>query len=87
MKKFKALGRDPHTIEEMIDFNIKLVWLNGEVIPEDIQQKMNEEEYKEYDLSYIRSNYKVLLPEDNTDIEQVFEDIFNPEDDKFNGDF
>ena len=75
MKKFKALNRDPKTIEEMIVFNSKLVWLNGRVIPKEIQEKMNQEVYNLYDLEYIRNNHKVLLPPQDNDIEALFEDL------------
>lgn len=66
-------------IKEMIDYNISLVWLNESVIPEDIKSKMSESEYHKYDLSYIRSNYKMLMPADPGEktVDELFNDIFS----------
>lgn len=61
-------------IIEMIDYNIKLVWLHENVIPETIVMYMNQLEYKNIDLSTIRSNYKVLC-KGNNDIEDIFEGL------------
>ena len=68
-KPYKPIISD---IEEMIKYNIKLVWLDEHVIPETLVAVMNQQEYKEYDLSYIKSNYKVLIGEDNS-IKDLFE--------------
>ena len=56
----------------MIRYNIKLVWLNENVIPETLLITMNQQEYKQYDISYIKSNYKMLIGEDNS-IKDLFE--------------
>ena len=61
-------------IEEMIEYNRKLVWLNEEVIPDTAIQAMNQQEYKEFDVPYIRNNYKALL-KSNDDIQSLFEGI------------
>ena len=61
-------------IEEMINYNIKLVWLHESVIPDTIIQFMNQQEYKICDIKYIKSNYKVMLNEDS-DIQNLFESI------------
>lgn len=64
------------TLREMIEYNKKLVWLNEAVIPESLIAKMNEIEYKQYDLSYIRNNYKAMISsEESTDIENLFDEI------------
>lgn len=70
----KYISYDPNVseIEEMIRYNIKLVWLNEYSIPDTIIQLMNQQEYKTFDISYIRSNYKIL-----TGREQSIEDLFN----------
>lgn len=72
--KYKGQPVDNEAILEMFDYNTKLVWLNEQVIPETIIHSMNEYDYKEYDLSYIRNNFKVLLKRDNI-IENIFEGI------------
>jgi TusA-related sulfurtransferase len=58
----------------MIDYNTKLVWLNEKSIPDTIIQFMNQQEYKLIDISYLRSNYKVLVKENNM-IQNLFEGI------------
>ena len=60
----------------MIDYNIKLVWLHEQVIPEPVIQGMNNIEYQKCDIQYIRSNYKVLCGErEEKDIMSIFEGI------------
>lgn len=71
-KKYKSFHPNQTEIEEMIRYNIKLVYLNESVIPETLLITMNQQDYKEYDLSYIKSNYKMLVGEDN-DIKNLFE--------------
>ena len=71
-KKYKQYKPNISDIEEMIDYNIKLVWLHESVIPETITMFMNQQEYKQYDINYIKSNFKVLLDE-NDFIKNLFE--------------
>lgn len=71
-KKYKAYNPSQSDIEDMIKYNIKLVWLHESVIPEPLLISMNQQEYKEYDLNYIKSNYKTLIGEDNS-IKNLFE--------------
>lgn len=72
--KESVLKCEKDDIEEMIRYNIKLVWLNENVIPDTIVQLMNQQEYIEYDISYLRSNYKILL-KDNDNIQYIFDSI------------
>lgn len=72
--KYMDYGIPSSDIKEMINYNTKLVWLDGCIIPDTIVQNMNQIEYKQFDLKYIRSNYKVLS-NDNKDIESIFEGI------------
>ena len=68
---------DTKQAREMFDYNRIMVWLNDNVIPPEIQNKMNEVEYKEYDLSYIKSNYRMLCkhqPEKQS-VESIFEGV------------
>lgn len=71
-KKFAEC--DAKDILEMIDYNIKLVWLNEAIIPETIIMYMNQLEYNNIDVNYIKSNYKTLCKKDTT-IEDIFESI------------
>jgi hypothetical protein len=61
-------------ILEMIDYNIRLVWLNEDVIPETIVMYMNKCDYGVADVQYIKTNYKVLCKKNDT-IEQLFDSI------------
>jgi hypothetical protein len=70
--KYKSFDPIISDIEEMIKYNIKLVWLHESVIPINLINVMNQQEYKQYDISYIRSNFKALI-EDNNDIKNLFE--------------
>ena len=75
MKKLQPYNIDIQDVIEMIEYNIKLVWLNEKVIPDTAVQAMNQIEYKPYDLSYIKNNYKILYEEDDNDIQKLFESI------------
>lgn len=73
-KKFKPYKPDIFELEEMFDYNTKLVWLNEKVIPDTIIQFMNQQEYKKFDVGYLRSNYKVLVKTDDM-IQNLFDSI------------
>lgn len=69
-------GSSKKDILEILDYNIKLVWLNEETIPQPVIQSMNEAEYKKVDASVLRSNYKMLAKtQSDTDIESIFDEI------------
>lgn len=72
LKKFSNCNADD--LDEMFDYNIKLVWLNESVIPDTIVMYMNQLEYNITDLSYIKSNFKTLCGR-NSVIEDIFESI------------
>lgn len=61
-------------ILEMMDYNIRLVWLNEDVIPDTVVMYMNQCEYSVADIPYIKTNYKVLCKR-NDKIEQLFDSI------------
>ena len=76
IKKFLPYNLDKVLVKEMIDYNIKLVWLHENIIPEPVIQGMNNMEYQKCDISYIRSNYKTLCGEkDESDIMSIFDSI------------
>lgn len=55
------------------EYNKKLVWLNSEVIPENLISKGDGEDYFIYEISNIRNNFKVLSGDkDNDEILKVF---------------
>ena len=75
-KKFSPYKFKKKDILEMLDYNIKLVWLSEETIPAPVIQSMNETEYKKVDVGMLRSNYKMLAKtHEDTDIESIFEEI------------
>jgi 5'-3' exonuclease len=69
IKKFN--GYNTKKIMEMLDYNLKLVWLNEKVIPETVITKMAESEYKRANVSEIKNNFRVLceVPEDISMVE------------------
>lgn len=69
-----VIGSTILDVAEMIDYNIKLVWLHESTIPDTIVQLMNQQEYKQFEVPYLRSNYKVLIGQDN-DIQTLFDSI------------
>ena len=76
IKKFLPYNLDKVLVKEMIDYNIKLVWLHENIIPEPVIQGMNNMAYQKCDISYIRSNYKTLCGEkDESDIMSIFDSI------------
>lgn len=76
LKKFSCYNLNKSLVREMIDYNIKLVWLHENIIPETIIQGMNNTEYKICDVAYIRSNYKVISGErEENNIMSIFESI------------
>lgn len=76
-KKILPYNISKDEVGEMIDYNIKLVWLNESVIPETAVLAMNNISYNgDYDVSFIRSNYKVLSGDkEKDDIMKLFESI------------
>ena len=74
MKKFSPYDIKLSDVFEMLVYNTKLVWLNESMIPDTVIQQMNNCEYKRYDISNIKHNYKLLLEEDDS-ILNIFEGI------------
>lgn len=74
-KKFKPYKPNIFDIERMFDYNVQLVWLHENVIPETISMYMNQQEYKQFDINYIKSNFKVLLNDNDDMIKDIFENL------------
>ena len=72
--KYAKYGLDLSFVKNMFDYNKILVWLDDAVIPKELQDAMNAVEYKKYELSNIKSNYKVLVKHEKQQIN--VEDIF-----------
>jgi len=75
LSKFAGYGITKDMVLEMINYNLKLVWLNEAVIPETIVSVMNNQEYKQIDVDYLRGSYTVLLDDKERHIQEIFEGI------------
>lgn len=73
--KYKDANPNKEEIIEMIKYNTKLVYLNESVIPETTIMVMNQQEYHTYDIPYIRSNFRILLDNNDDMIKNLFEGI------------
>lgn len=73
--KYKASGLSKEQILERIQYNIRMVWLNSKAMPKKILEAMGKVTYNNFDLSYIKTNYRCLVPEDTSEIERLFEGI------------
>lgn len=73
-KKFKPYGFNTEDIEEMLDYNTSLVWLNESTIPDTVTTAMVQFEYKDFDVASVRSNHK-LLTTANNDIADIYNQI------------
>lgn len=74
MKKFKPYNFNVNEVETMLKYNTKLVWLHEDVIPDTIIVTMNQQEYIQYDINEIRTNFKILIREDD-EIRELFDSI------------
>lgn len=72
--KFEQYGADPDLIKEMIDYNLKLVWLNESILPETVTKAMVSTEYKVFNTKDLHNNYKLLL-NTNSDMANLFDSI------------
>lgn len=75
LSKYSKYDINLDHVKEMFDYNKTLVWLNEMTLPKEIQDTMASVEYKKYDLSYIKSNYKMLCKYEVE--QQSVEDLFN----------
>lgn len=65
-------------VKEEFDYNKKLVWLNSEVIPEDLISKAEGESYSIYEIVNIRNNFKMLSGDkENEEVLEVFKGLEN----------
>lgn len=62
-------------LEEMFEYNTKLVWLNESVLPDSYTKAMVQFQLGECDVLNIKRNYKLLLGTDKK-VESIFDDIF-----------
>lgn len=75
LEKFKKYNFKESDIIDMLKYNTKLVWLHEDVIPDTAIIAMNQQEYKQFDLNQIRSNFKILMKDDE-EVKDIFESIF-----------
>lgn len=74
IKKFAPYNITYEQVSEMLDYNLKLVWLNESAIPDTVITAMSAQEYMVPDLSEIRTNYRTLLGK-NEEIEKIFDGL------------
>lgn len=72
--KFANQGATTDAVREMIDYNLRLVWLNEAVIPETVTTAMVQFEYKVFNVADLKHNHKLLMGQ-NTEIEDIFNGI------------
>ena len=72
--KFKPYGFVKENIDEMLEYNTSLVWLNEAVIPDPVTKAMVQFEYKQFDVSELKHNSR-MLADRSTDIENIFAGI------------
>lgn len=72
--KFANQGATADAVREMIDYNLRLVWLNEAVIPETVTTAMVQFEYKIFNVADLKHNHKLLMGQ-NTEIEDIFNGI------------
>jgi hypothetical protein len=70
--KFEQYGITAENVREMLDYNLKLVWLNESVLPGTVTTAMVQFEYNKFDVSTLKHNSKILAGSSNN-----IEDIFN----------
>lgn len=77
IKRLSSNSDSDSALQEMFDFNLKLVWLDKSTIPQDILRKMNsyKDQYKQFDLNFIRNNYKILTNRNTDHIQDLFETL------------
>lgn len=75
-EKFKKYNIPSTYILDMILYNIKVVWLNIETIPDEIVTNMEKvDDYKLCDIDYMRSNYRSIIGDQKINIEDIFDSI------------
>ena len=72
--RFEQRGVTASGVREMIDYNLRLVWLNEEVIPETVTTAMVQFEYKVFNVADLKHNHKLLMGQ-NTTIKNIFAGI------------
>lgn len=75
IKKYAPYNITQDMVREMLDYNIKLVWLHESTIPSTVTSAMVQQEYLLPDIAAIKSNYKTLMGKNKT-VETIFDSIF-----------
>lgn len=73
-KKFKPYNFSYPAVLEQLKYNLKVVWLNEESMPQSILPAMASVEYKQVDVRDLRMNFKLMLEKDDS-IEDIFNEI------------
>ena len=82
-RRFQDCTDSIQDILDVFDYNTRLVMLDESVYNQEELNRMRASEYKEFDLSYLKNNYKILSPKQLAsqaelfDVEDDFFNIFN----------
>lgn len=58
--------------QEQFDYNMQLVWLDSSQVPERVYEGIDKIEYNICNVNDIIDNYKILIGEDNSEIENLY---------------
>lgn len=77
IKKLSNSQTTEQNLIDMINYNTIMVWLDESTIPQSIQQNMIQQEYNNFNVEIIRSNYKLLSQNKDSInyMEQIFDNI------------
>ena len=73
-------GDDPQEIRECLEYNMRMVWLNGEILPSDLIMSMSECQYKQAPVRDLRLNSELLMDPDR-EVMDISEDLVASEED------
>ena len=77
-KRFNKNIIDKQTLKEEFDYNLNMVWLSKNVIPDTIKSACKSIEYKQADLSQILNNYEYMVDKNKEEIEDLIEGLDLP---------
>ena len=77
-KRFNKNIIDKQTLKEEFDYNLKMVWLSKNIVPDTIKSACKLVEYKQADLSQISNNYEYMVTDSKKEIENLIQGLDLP---------
>lgn len=74
-KKFKPYNLKKENILEHLLYNTRMVWLDKSQYPNDIYERMTQENYNVIDVSSIKQSHNILLQANYNDIDNIFNTV------------